>query len=284
VYDFNSEHTNQLDFDRSHVILLLKKLAAKYQSVSFLTGGLLDVKLNYPHLCSTTTTTASQQSQTTTTTTTTTPSQSQLKLAASATTNLINLKPKQIKFTHSLSTYDIDLCSTDASPLMSNSSTSANAKQQSSSSLANSSIKTSLSVTSLLGRVNSQSTGDMSSSVTSVNAHGGGGGGGCSGECSDAELPKVGPTEILSFLYLGSQDDALSEATLKHLNITNILNVSATCPKPDFIEDAHFLRISKNDGHGEKILPFFDIAFRFIGKLILLLLFRAVVIEPLFET
>jgi hypothetical protein len=42
--------------------------------------------------------------------------------------------------------------------------------------------------------------------------------------------------------------------------------VSATCPKPTFIDDAHFLRISINDGHGEKILPFFDVAFRFVEK------------------
>lgn len=42
--------------------------------------------------------------------------------------------------------------------------------------------------------------------------------------------------------------------------------MSATCPKPTFIDDAHFLRISINDGHGEKILPFFDVAFRFVEK------------------
>lgn len=42
--------------------------------------------------------------------------------------------------------------------------------------------------------------------------------------------------------------------------------MSITCPKPDFISDAHFLRIPVNDGHAAKILPFFDIAFKFIEK------------------
>jgi predicted protein tyrosine phosphatase len=65
---------------------------------------------------------------------------------------------------------------------------------------------------------------------------------------------------------LGSQEDSLSEKTMKALNITNVLNVSIQCPKPKFIEDAHFLRIPLNDGHAAKILPFFDVAFRFIEK------------------
>lgn len=74
------------------------------------------------------------------------------------------------------------------------------------------------------------------------------------------------PTKILDFLYLGSQDDSLSEKAMKSLNITNVLNVSIQCPKPEFIEDAHFLRIPLNDGHAAKILPFFDVAYRFIGN------------------
>lgn len=74
------------------------------------------------------------------------------------------------------------------------------------------------------------------------------------------------PTKILDFLYLGSQEDSLSEKSMKALNITNVLNVSIQCPKPHFIEDAHFLRIPLNDGHAAKILPFFDVAYRFIEK------------------
>lgn len=74
------------------------------------------------------------------------------------------------------------------------------------------------------------------------------------------------PTKILDFLYLGSQEDSLSEKTMRALKITNVLNVSIQCPKPDFIEDSHFLRIPLNDGHAAKILPFFDVAYRFIEK------------------
>ena len=58
----------------------------------------------------------------------------------------------------------------------------------------------------------------------------------------------------------------MSQASLEALGITNVLNVSITCPKPDFIPDANFLRISVNDGHVAKIRPFFDVAFRFIEK------------------
>jgi hypothetical protein len=37
VYDKNSEHSNQLEYD-SFIIILLKKLAQKFKSVSFLIG------------------------------------------------------------------------------------------------------------------------------------------------------------------------------------------------------------------------------------------------------
>jgi protein-tyrosine phosphatase len=74
------------------------------------------------------------------------------------------------------------------------------------------------------------------------------------------------PTKILNFLYLGSEEDALCYETMKALNITNVINVSISCMKPSFISDAHFLRISVNDGYAAKILPFFDIAFKFIEK------------------
>lgn len=50
------------------------------------------------------------------------------------------------------------------------------------------------------------------------------------------------------------------------MNITYVLNVSISCPKACFISDANFLRIPVNDGHIAKISPFFDVAYRFIGK------------------
>lgn len=85
---------------------------------------------------------------------------------------------------------------------------------------------------------------------------------------SNPETPTIRePTQILSYLYLGSQEDALSGATLSALGITNVLNASMNCPKSEFISDENFLRISVNDGHTAKIRPFFDVAFRFIGKI-----------------
>jgi hypothetical protein len=54
------------------------------------------------------------------------------------------------------------------------------------------------------------------------------------------------------------------------LNITSVVNVSVNCPKPDFIDQSHFLRIQVDDGHSAKLLPFFDCAYRFIGTLLLL--------------
>ncbi|KFM79889.1 Dual specificity protein phosphatase 16, partial [Stegodyphus mimosarum] len=75
-----------------------------------------------------------------------------------------------------------------------------------------------------------------------------------------------GPTKILPFLYLGSQHDALNQEILQHYNITYQLNVSTTCPKPDFIQESHFLRIPVIDNYSEKLLPHFPKAFQFLDK------------------
>ncbi|GFT74950.1 dual specificity protein phosphatase 16 [Nephila pilipes] len=75
-----------------------------------------------------------------------------------------------------------------------------------------------------------------------------------------------GPTRILPFLYLGSQHDALSRDVLQHYNITYQLNVSTSCPKPDFIQDSHFMRIPVIDNYCEKLLPHFSKAFQFLDK------------------
>ncbi|XP_013784685.1 dual specificity protein phosphatase 16-like [Limulus polyphemus] len=75
-----------------------------------------------------------------------------------------------------------------------------------------------------------------------------------------------GPTKILPFMYLGSQSDAFNKEMLNNHNITYELNVSANCPKPDFIQDTHFMRISVNDNYSEKLLPFFPKAFQFLDK------------------
>ena len=82
----------------------------------------------------------------------------------------------------------------------------------------------------------------------------------------------VGPTRILPFLYLGSQQDAHNRSLLADYNITYEVNVSTNCPQPDFIQDSHFLRLPVNDSYGEKLLPYFVRATQFIGNLENLLL------------
>ncbi|XP_064490198.1 dual specificity protein phosphatase 16-like [Ornithodoros turicata] len=75
-----------------------------------------------------------------------------------------------------------------------------------------------------------------------------------------------GPTRILPFLYLGSQKDAQDRNLLRDYNIVYELNVSTSCPKPDFIQDAHFMRIPVDDNYSEKLVPFFTDAFHFLDK------------------
>lgn len=42
--------------------------------------------------------------------------------------------------------------------------------------------------------------------------------------------------------------------------------MSVACPKPDFVQDEHFMRIAVNDSNSEKLLPYFERAFEFLGK------------------
>ncbi|KAL4233777.1 Dual specificity protein phosphatase 16 [Mactra antiquata] len=79
-------------------------------------------------------------------------------------------------------------------------------------------------------------------------------------------VSNVGPTRILPFLYLGSQQDALSPDIVQVNEITYVLNVSTTCMKPSFIPDGHFLRIPVNDNYSAKLLPYFEQAFQFLDK------------------
>ncbi|XP_071531687.1 uncharacterized protein [Panulirus ornatus] len=79
-------------------------------------------------------------------------------------------------------------------------------------------------------------------------------------------VSNVGPTRILPFLYLGSQHDANNRQLLSDYNILYELNVSVSCPKPDFVQESHFMRIPVNDNFNEKLLPYFNDAFNFIDK------------------
>ncbi|XP_072281876.1 dual specificity protein phosphatase 8-like [Pyxicephalus adspersus] len=76
----------------------------------------------------------------------------------------------------------------------------------------------------------------------------------------------VSVTRILPHLYLGSQNDAMDQEVINENGITHVLNVSYSCPKPNFISDNHFLRIPINDSYCEKILPWLSAAVEFIGK------------------
>ncbi|XP_022711554.1 uncharacterized protein LOC111273834 isoform X2 [Varroa jacobsoni] len=76
----------------------------------------------------------------------------------------------------------------------------------------------------------------------------------------------AGLTRILPFLYLGSQQDAHNRQLLWDHNITYVLNVSATCPKADFIPEPQFLRIAVNDNYSEKLLPHFSKASHFVER------------------
>ncbi|XP_078063199.1 dual specificity protein phosphatase 8-like [Mustelus asterias] len=73
-----------------------------------------------------------------------------------------------------------------------------------------------------------------------------------------------GPTQILPYVYLGSQNDVLNKELMVHNGITHILNVSSNCPKPAFIPDSHFLRIPVNDSYCESLLPWLNKSVEFI--------------------
>ncbi|RUS91813.1 hypothetical protein EGW08_000384 [Elysia chlorotica] len=79
-------------------------------------------------------------------------------------------------------------------------------------------------------------------------------------------VSNMGPTRILPFLYLGSQQDSLNHELAQVNGISYILNVSKTCPCPTYIQENHFHRIPVNDNYCEKLLPFFEEAFQFLDK------------------
>uniref|UniRef100_A0A8C5KH47 Dual specificity phosphatase 16 n=1 Tax=Jaculus jaculus TaxID=51337 RepID=A0A8C5KH47_JACJA len=79
-------------------------------------------------------------------------------------------------------------------------------------------------------------------------------------------VANIGPTRILPNLYLGCQRDVLNKELMQQNGIGYVLNASSTCPKPDFIPEAHFLRVPVNDSFCEKILPWLDKSVDFIEK------------------
>ncbi len=79
-------------------------------------------------------------------------------------------------------------------------------------------------------------------------------------------VAKVGPTRVLNYLYVGSQQDVLNEDIMRANGINYVLNVSKTCPSPTHIAPGHFHRIPVRDNYGEKLLPWFEDAMNFIEK------------------
>ncbi|XP_076367825.1 dual specificity protein phosphatase 1-like [Tachypleus tridentatus] len=73
------------------------------------------------------------------------------------------------------------------------------------------------------------------------------------------------PVQILSYLFLGSAYHASSKATLKHLGITALLNVSQTCPN-HFENDFTYKIIPVKDSGSENIASCFNEAIEFIDN------------------
>lgn len=88
------------------------------------------------------------------------------------------------------------------------------------------------------------------------------------GSLSQPCLPvsNQGPTKILPFLFLGSQQDALDEETLRRHGIEYVLNLTVCGPTPTFLPTEHQMRIPVNDSYSEKLLPYFEQAFEFLDR------------------
>ncbi|CAK9298033.1 unnamed protein product [Gordionus sp. m RMFG-2023] len=85
----------------------------------------------------------------------------------------------------------------------------------------------------------------------------------------DREDANKGPTKILPYLYVGSLEDALNQSTLEKLGITYILNVSTSCPEPDFakLNDKYkFMRVPINDNYDADMMAWLDESFAFIER------------------
>jgi len=83
---------------------------------------------------------------------------------------------------------------------------------------------------------------------------------------SEGSSPNAQITQILDFLFLGSQEDAQSSTILKRHGITRVINLSDTCPKSDLIPDSDFMRIAIKDSYDAKIHVHFDKAYEFIEE------------------
>jgi hypothetical protein len=63
--------------------------------------------------------------------------------------------------------------------------------------------------------------------------------------------PDAPVTQILDYVFLGSQEDSQNATTLKQYGITKVINLS-DCPKSDLINQNNFLRIPIKDSYDGK--------------------------------
>uniref|UniRef100_A0A7M5WXY9 protein-tyrosine-phosphatase n=2 Tax=Clytia hemisphaerica TaxID=252671 RepID=A0A7M5WXY9_9CNID len=84
--------------------------------------------------------------------------------------------------------------------------------------------------------------------------------------CASAGSINCPPTKILPFLYLGCEEDALSEDILKTCHVKYVLNASHSAVDSPYCTTGRYLRIPIKDNSSENIVAWFQTAFDFIDK------------------
>ena len=86
-------------------------------------------------------------------------------------------------------------------------------------------------------------------------------------EPCDEEIADItkGPSEILDFIYLGSEEHSSNSKQLKENNITHILNVAKGC-KNHFEDEITYKNLQIFDNCEEDITQIFEEAFEFIER------------------
>jgi len=81
----------------------------------------------------------------------------------------------------------------------------------------------------------------------------------------DKHVRDTTPSEILPFLYVGSQQHAQSRPILEQLKISHILNITATCPNW-YADTIQYKNIQIKDTWNQNITSYFEDAFQFIDS------------------
>lgn len=83
---------------------------------------------------------------------------------------------------------------------------------------------------------------------------------------SSPDLASVPATPILPFLYVGSARDAADTDRLRTMGIQYVLNVTSQVPGCGDEQGFNFLRLPAMDSHQQNLKQYFNRAFAFIGK------------------